>query len=89
MAGLLLAPDAPGGRIRRNTSNREEYPKEIAMFEVGPAAVFVAIAVVPMLSILLLGPLLTGHWLARRALARWMDRQSQHGWAPLEGRRSA
>ncbi len=59
------------------------------MFEAGPAGVLLAIGALPMLSILLLGPLLTGHWLARRALARWMDRQSQHGWAPLEGRRSA
>jgi hypothetical protein len=59
------------------------------MLEVGPAGVFLAFAIVPMLSVCLIGPLLAGHWLARRALAHWVDRQSQDGWTPLEGRRSA
>ncbi len=56
------------------------------MFEVGPNGVLLALAIVPMLFIGLLGPILAGHLVARRALGRWMDRQSQGGWASARGR---
>lgn len=51
------------------------------MFEVGLTGVFLSLAIVPLLSVCLLGPIVAGHLLALRSLGRWMDRQSQGDWA--------
>jgi hypothetical protein len=53
------------------------------MFEVGRNGMFLALAIIPLISLCLLGFALGGHWLARRALAGWMDRRIHSGWASM------
>lgn len=58
------------------------------MFELGQNGMFLALALIPLLSICLLGFALGGQWLARRALVHWMYRQIASGWASIDWRQS-